>query len=65
MMTLVVLSTQAELASATARGRSYCEMGEFVPCRLMVSLRAQATVPNKLHKLTWLIAQAYNTHRKA
>ena len=28
-MILVVLSTHAELASATARGHSYCETGEF------------------------------------
>ena len=30
VMILVVLSTHAELASATARGCSYCETGEFV-----------------------------------
>ena len=30
-MILVVLSTHAELASATARGRSYCETGLFWP----------------------------------
>ena len=29
VMILVVLSTHAELASATARGRSYWETGEF------------------------------------
>ena len=29
VMILVVLSTNAELASATARGRSYCETGLF------------------------------------
>ena len=29
VMILVVLSTHAELASATARGRSYWEMGEL------------------------------------
>ena len=29
VMILVVLSTHAELASATLRGRSYCEMGEL------------------------------------
>ena len=29
VMILVVLSTHAELASATARGRSYCETGKF------------------------------------
>ena len=30
VMILVVSSTHAELASATARGRSYCETGEFM-----------------------------------
>ena len=30
VMILVVLSTHAELASATAQGRSYCETGEFL-----------------------------------
>ena len=29
-MILVVLSTHAELASATVRGRSYCETGELL-----------------------------------
>ena len=29
MMILVALSKHAELARATARGRSYCERGEF------------------------------------
>ena len=31
VMILVILSTHAELASATARGRSYRETGELTP----------------------------------
>ena len=37
VMILVVLSTHAELASATARGRSYCKTGLFVSHAITIS----------------------------
>ena len=41
VMILVVLSTHAELASATARGRSYWETGELITLLLCHSGRSQ------------------------
>ena len=78
VMVLVVLWTHAELASATAWGRSYCEMGElwedFCPCimktqeensGLPVWFLREKKIPWVDHKVTNALRQKHKACNKA
>ena len=47
-MILVVLSTHVELASATARGHSYCEMGELKKKTFLFNFRFNIIVKERM-----------------